>query len=372
MKIAFLYIAEAYQCYHGASIALELARRPGVDVVSYYNDPQSPHHLERIRQAYGAEPMAYRRLKGSWLTRLLQTALRRFGMFKMLTMWDNHSELDAYDAIFAVEDTVCYARRLGITHPKLILLPHGFGDRARGFTHHTKGFDFVLVAGPKIAKRMLEQTLVSPDGYAMVGAVKLDVCAQLQRAQAPLFKDTGPIVLYNAHKAPKLTSWSRFIAPMLDDFAAQDDFNLIVAPHVKMFRRQQSGLRASWEARGTDRILIDTSSDRLLDMTYTSAADIYVGDVSSQVYEFLATPRPCVFLNAHGIKWQGDPNFAHWQLGDVIDDPKDLMPAIRAAPARHALYRAKQEDLAAASLGERQGATIRAADAILGFMGASY
>ena len=368
MKIAFLYIAEAYQCYHGASIALELARRAGVEVVSYYNDPQSPHHLERIRQAYGAEPVPYRRLRRSWLTALLQTALRRFGMFKMLTLWDNHKELDSYDAVFAVEDTVCYARRLGIRHPKLILLPHGFGDRARGFTHHTKGFDFVLVAGPKSVQRMEAQNVVPSGGYAVVGAVKLDVCAQLQRTQAPLFKDQRPVVLYNAHKAPKLTSWPRFIGPMLADFAQQDDFNLIVAPHVKMFRRQNVRTRAGWDARGTDHILIDTGSDRLLDMTYTSAADIYVGDVSSQVYEFLATPRPCVFLNAHGIAWQGDPNFAHWQLGDVVDDPKDLMAAIRAAPARHALYRAKQEEMAAASLGERRGATVRAADAILRFM----
>jgi hypothetical protein len=368
MKIAFLYIAEAYQCYHGASIALELAGRHDVEVVSYYNDPQSSHHLERIRQAYDATPIPIHRLRRSWLTRLLQSALRRFGMFKMLVMWDNRTDLNSFDAIFAVEDTVCFARRLGITHPKLILLPHGFGDRARGFTYHTKAFDFVLVAGPKIAKRMLDDGLISGDGYAMVGAVKFDVCAKLQQVHVPLFKDARPVVLYNAHKAPKLTSWPKFIAPMLEDFAAQDAFNLIVAPHVKMFRRQDARRRASWESRSTDHLLIDTGSDRLLDMTYTNAADIYVGDVSSQVYEFLARPRPCIFLNAHGVDWQGDPNFVHWQLGDVVDDPRDLMAAIRAAPARHALYRAKQEELAEASLGQRQGATIRAADAILDFM----
>lgn len=29
-------------------------------------------------------------------------------------------------------------------------------------------------------------------------------------------------------------------------------------------------------------------------MTYTPAADIYLGDVSSQSYEFLLDPRPCL------------------------------------------------------------------------------
>ncbi len=368
MNIAFLYIAEAYQCYHGASIALELAKQPGVNVVSYYNDPESLRHLERIRQAFGAQPMSYRPLHRSWPTRVMQQSMRRLGMFKSMVMLDNRRELNSYDAIFAVEDTVSYARRLGITRPKLILTPHGFGDRARGFTPHAKAFDFVLVPGRKIATRMLDAGLIRPGGYALIGALKLEVMAHLDREPEPFFAQPLPTVLYNAHKAPGLTSWPSFIQPMLEQFGAQDEFNLIVAPHVKMFRRRDSAVRAAWEAQSTDRILIDTSSDRLVDMTYTRTADIYVGDVSSQVYEFLTVPRPCVFLNPHGLQWQGDPNFTHWQLGDVIQHPQDLMAAIRAAPSRHVLYRARQEALADASLGERDGAAKRGADAIMRFL----
>ena len=53
------------------------------------------------------------------------------------------------------------------------------------------------------------------------------------------------------------------------------------------------------------RVIVDLDSHRLNDMTYTNAADIYLGDVSSQVYEFSTQPRPCVFINAHGVAWQG-------------------------------------------------------------------
>jgi CDP-glycerol glycerophosphotransferase (TagB/SpsB family) len=156
---------------------------------------------------------------------------------------------------------------------------------------------------------------------------------------------------------------------MLAGFADANDLNLIVAPHVKMFRRHDGKVRDGWRARRTANVLIDPGSDQSVDTSYAAIADIYVGDVSSQVYEFLVRPRPCVFLNAHAIDWRDDPSFVHWQLGDVIDDPSALMAAIRAAPGRHHLYRARQEALAAATLGDRSpGAARRAADAVASFL----
>ncbi len=368
MRIAFLYIAEAYQCYHGAAIALELAARPGWEIVSFYNEPETPHHLERVRAAFGAAPMEYRRLRRSPLTRGLQ-GLKKLGMFKDLVMRDNVAELDGYDAVFAVENSVAALRRLGAAHPKLIYSPHGFGDRARGFIPRIAMFDYVLLAGEKTAARMLVEELIRPDDYALTGSVKLETGARIGAAAAPLFPDTAPTVLYNAHKEPKLTSWRRFVEPLLAEFAADARMNLIVAPHVKLFRRESEAVRERWRARSTGNVLVDPGSDRSVDGSYAGVSDIYVGDVSSQVYEFLATPRPCVFLNAHRLKWRDDPSFAHWRLGDVIDDPTDLMPAIRAAPGRHHLYYERQEAMAQASLGDTSpGAARRAADAVAGFL----
>lgn len=368
MRIAFLYIAEAYQCYHGAAIALELAARPGWEIVSYYNEPETPHHLERIRAAFGAPPMDYRRLHRSPLTRGLQR-LRKLGMFKDMVMRDNAAKLNDYDAVFAVENTVAALKRLGATRPKLIYSPHGFGDRARGFIPRIAAFDFVLVAGEKTAARMLGQRLIREGDHALTGSVKLETGARIGACAAPLFAAPAPIALYNAHKEPRLTSWRRFIAPMLAGFATDLSMNLIVAPHVKLFRREREVVRDRWRARSTANVLVDPGSDRSVDNSYAAIADIYVGDVSSQVYEFLARPRPCLFLNAHRIDWRDDPSFAHWHLGDVIDDPADLVPAIRAAPGRHHLYRARQEEMARASLGDASpGAARRAADAVAGFL----
>jgi hypothetical protein len=370
MNIAFLYIAEAYQCYHGAAIAIELASRPGMRIVSYYTDPDAPHHLERIRRAFAAAPMDYVQLERSPLTRLLQ-GVRWLGSFKELVLRDNRETLDRYDAIIAVENTVAAARTVGISRPNLIYSPHGFGDRAYSFVPRIAGFDFVLLAGPKTEARMLADGLIRPGRYALTGSIKLETGARLSRAEGPLFAQLRPTVFYNPHFQAELTSWHRYIEPMLRQFAAQDAYNLIAAPHVKLFRRRGRALRARWEARSTANILIDTGSERSVDTSYLAAADIYVGDVSSQVYEFLAEPRPCVFLNAHGVDWRADPNFSHWHLGDVVETPANLMTAIAAASARHALYRARQEAVAAAALGDRHpGAARRAADAIASFLAA--
>ncbi|MDP1027539.1 hypothetical protein Q5H91_09970 [Sphingomonas sp. KR1UV-12] len=367
MDIAFVYIAEAYQVYHGAAIALDLMQRPGVSVTSFYNEPETVHHLERVRRAWDAAPADYRRLHRSPLTRGLQR-LRRLGMFKDMVLRDNARTLNRFDAIFAVENSVASVRRLGVDRPRLIYSPHGFGDRARGFIPRIATFDYVLLAGPKTEARMLREGLVRPGDYALTGSVKLETGERLRDAEPLRLAAPGPTVLYNPHKEPRLTSWHRFVEPLLAGFAAQDDMNLVVAPHVKLFRRRTAAVRARWEGRSTPSILIDTGSDRAVDTSYVAAADIYVGDVSSQVYEFLATPRPCVFLNAHRIAWRDDPSFAHWHLGDVVDDPTDLMAAIRAAPARHALYRDRQAALAAASLGDHHRSAARAADAIMGYL----
>ena len=67
-KIAFVFVAEPYQCYHGASVAFAMAKMADVRVAIYYNDPDSVYHLDRIRVLYSAAPMNYIRMKRSLFT----------------------------------------------------------------------------------------------------------------------------------------------------------------------------------------------------------------------------------------------------------------------------------------------------------------
>jgi hypothetical protein len=368
-RIAFFYSAEAYQVYHNASVAFELARHEGCQVEIFYADPESPAHIERIRQAFGGVQVPVTRLKRGVMVRAVQS-LRYFGFWKEQVMRENARTFEAFDAVVCAENTDSYLRKAGLRHPLLVYMPHGAGDRAVGYIRETADFDFVTPPGQKCAARMLRENLIRPGHYAVPGYIKHEIAQRVARITAPLFANGRPIVLYNAHRAAAFTSWPDFVEPIMRYFAAQDRYNLIVAPHVKMFHRLPDRTRKHWQGRSTATILVDTGSAACLDMTYTNAASIYVGDVSSQVYEFLTEPKPCIFLNPRHAAWRDDPNYAHWNLGEVIGSPEELPAAIDRAYAVHPQYAGLQREQTALTLGDiSPGASARAAGAILAHLG---
>jgi len=131
---------------------------------------------------------------------------------------------------------------------------------------------------------------------------------------------------------------------VLDFFVENRDYNLIFAPHVVLFKRsQRHQALLPKQYYNIPNILIDTGSLESADMTYMRAADIYLGDVSSQVYEFLLEPRPCIFLNGHNVAWQNNPYYSHWRLGQVVDDVQTgLRQALEAAFVSHPQFLPQQ------------------------------
>ncbi|MET0986099.1 MAG: hypothetical protein ABW034_11910, partial [Steroidobacteraceae bacterium] len=124
---------------------------------------------------------------------------------------------------------------------------------------------------------------------------------------------------------------------------------------------------------GLPNIRIDLGSEQSIDMTYLNAADLYLGDVSSQVAEFVCRPRPCLFLNAHGVEWRGDPNYRCWELGPVIHDVSELNAALARACDTHGEFLHAQQRYVAETFEEPQGLSSSAwgADAIVGYLESS-
>ena len=101
--------------------------------------------------------------------------------------------------------------------------------------------------------------------------------------------------------------------------------------------------RQEWERLAQDNaIIVDLGSRRSIDMTYTLDADLYIGDVSSQVYEYLVRPRPCLFVNAHSVDWERNEDYAMWRLGEVVSPDCDVAASIDRAFARHSSFRPHQ------------------------------
>ena len=194
----------------------------------------------------------------------------------------------------------------------------------------------------------------------------------LRPERPKLFGNDRPVVVYNPHFDQDVASWSRMGLEVLDHFLANPAWNLIFAPHVVLFRRhRRHGAVLPKRYRKAPNILIDTGSERLADMSYIRAADLYLGDVSSQVYEFLEEPRPCIFLNAHGVPWQDNPFYLHWTLGQVVERVEPgLGEALAAAFASHPSFLPRQRELFAYTFHDEPGSTAaeRGAEAIARFV----
>lgn len=246
------------------------------------------------------------------------------------------------DALVAPERTSLTLRESLRKHDvSYIYSGHGAGDRAIGFHPSFSRFDLLLLPGEKYARRLRETGGLAGNEYALIGYPKFDFVKTSRKER--FFDNDNPTVVYNPHFSPEFSSWFAAGDRVLEWFADNPDLNLIVAPHVMLFRRRlhvstDTG-RPAWRRdipaafRQRPNILIDTDSPRLFDMSYMIASDLYLGDISSQVMEFVVNPRPCVFLNTNGHDWRGDQNFSAWRLGPVIDRLDDLGPAVRGALA---------------------------------------
>lgn len=372
-RVAFLFNAQAHQIPHGITVAEQLALgwRVDIDILS-----ASAGHLLLARRL--TLPDSHRLLRfdliGSAALRRMSAATGSAIPPKVLTLLENRRRLDGYDAIALPERTSTIMRRLGVRKPRLIHLDHGAGDRAAGFDPRIARFDFALVAGEKQRRRMLADGLIRPGAHAIVGYPKFEAADRSRREDWTPFADRRPIILYNPHFSRDLGSWHHHGPEIIRRISEDGRFNLIVAPHVRMCdsrKRRAAFLRALAAVAHLPNVHVDPGSDRSIDMSYTMMADLYLGDVSSQVYEFLRRPRPCLFINGNGRSWRGDPDHAHWRFGPVVEDPALILRAIDHAIATHADFAAEQRQgfIDTFDLAEGESHSRRGAAAIAGFLG---
>lgn len=347
MRIAFLFNHDqVHQVAHSLPICIALADQgfPGEIVVA----TTSPALAAEVRRMGGTRigtTIEHVELTISSASRRIDAlAGRLMPARKLLIYRDNLAFFRGIDVLVVAEKTSLILKRLGLTDLKIVHTRHGAGDRAIGFDAASAAFDHVLCSGPKIRDRLIQQAGVAPGAVTIVGYPKFD----LVRDAPPVryLPTAGMVVLYNPHPAPHLSSWYRHGRAVFEQCARNDRLGLLFAPHVMLFQRglvvtidppaiARPGRLPAEFLRG-DRIKIDLGSSASTDMRYTLSSDVYLGDASSQVYEFLMKPRPCIFLNSRRHRWQSNPDFLHWTAGEVIDRPGDLPRAIARAEELHA------------------------------------
>ncbi|WP_411289328.1 glycerophosphotransferase [Phenylobacterium sp.] len=364
-KVCFLFIAQPHQVFHSLPIALALARGwPQIDVEVAATTQAQLDLIDDLTVRTEAAPLKQRLLGPGWLRGFRPNGASVPPKAAMLAA--NLGVLAGYDAIACPERTTTLIRRLGLKRPLLIYTQHGAGDRGGTFEPRLGLFDLVMASGPKTRDRIVEPGLARPENCVSVGYPKFDMVEALPPPRLPAFAQVRPVVLYNPHFDPALSSWPGEGLKVLEAFAADDRYNLIFAPHVRLFdAHHPDRAKLAWFADAPN-IHIDLGGPAMMDMSYTRLADVYLGDVSSQVYEFLLEPRPCAFLNTHRVAWRGHEDYLCWTYGPVVEHAAHVIDSIDRSRADHTrLYRAPQEagfaetfDLEGASSSQRAAQAI--------------
>jgi len=341
MDITVLLTGGAHQCLHLLPVVPHLRAR-GAQVRVLALDPEV-EAFAATQFAGSADDLRIGLLRPSAVQRGLQ-ALRILRKSKKLTLLANLPQLRAADAVVVAERTSSILRRWLPARAMMIHIPHGAGDRRVGFDPRARRYDFHIVSGDKDRRRFIAEGLAAPEQVVSAGSIKLAFAMGQPAQPLPPFAASRPVVLYVPHFDPALSSFHRIGFALIEAIAATGAYNLIVAPHVRLRSfLTPADIRRLEACRGPS-LHVDLGSSRSYDMSYTRAADIYLGDVSSQVYEFLVRPRPCVFLNTMHAATDGDPDYRMWATGEVATDVPGAIAALERAFARHETFRAIQEE----------------------------
>lgn len=357
-RVGLLLVGGSHHILHLIPIALELERYSDINVEVFVASDVDAQACQSVLLSLGANRTQIRVLKTNLLAKRVSPKLGF--LLSHLNVWKR------LDALIVVERTSTILRYFSRRLPLFIHIPHGAGDRAKSYDRRIRHFDHVLVAGEKDKNRMIELGLVQDATCEVTGYIKPFAVKLIHPTFPRVFENTQPTVLYNPHFSEKLSSWEGFGFDLLQAFSKRPDMNFIVAPHIRLFKNQSDTVRKRIESFSKFKnIHIDLGSPNSSDMSYTRAADIYLGDVSSQVYEFLSEPKPCIFITKSTTQWQGNPDYAHWSYGPVCHSVSDVMTALTNAMTSLPRYAVAQAEGCLAAKGDPSWNPIcRAADAV--------
>ena len=365
IRVGFLLINSPAHLYHAASIAFELSYMQGIHVIIYISTQENKAILDKLAQSYPDHRCEFCFLTPSITHRIFRLFKKRLHPRVKDIIHNNKKQLLANDALVMTDKHMLKFQMKN--RPKYICADHGAGDRAYGFSSNYKEFDYILISGETKWKRMASAGLISSSKGEIVGYPKFD-CAINTMQKTTFFNNEKPVVLYNPHFNQNESSWTKWGEYILNYFYHSQDYNLIFAPHILLFSKTKQGIIKKYY--DAENMHIDLGSHNLTDMTYSRIADIYLGDVSSQVYEFIGYKnRPCVFLNPNQEKWIKNENFRMWNMGDVVSDINDFESAITNAENRFVNYTNIQSIYSKDTFSTTDlPASQRAANAIIEFM----
>jgi len=282
---------------------------------------------------------------------------------KLPTLFRLAPRLRGVPIIVCAEQTSLWLPRVLPMRARFLNVLHGAGTMMNRDDRRRRAAWKTIVPAER-EREALAAHGIDPASVVVAGYVKAGF-RHLTTARA-LFETDQPIVLYAPHWQRHRSSWWQWGEQAIETVISSGRYNLIFAPHQRLVEKATGVRNVAARIAGLPHVHCDLDSFAMVDGSYTAAADLYLGDTSSQVVEFLMRPRPCVFLDPLSVTWQGDPSYEMWSAGEVVTDITALDAALARAPGTHSTFVALQERFAQAQLGDTSGAApARAAQVIL-------
>lgn len=328
IKIGFIFFDDLHIIHHFVGSVAELYKDNEV-TVEILTSEREENYLITLLNLFDIPRTIIRKLPTFTYRKIIERLTKRKRPSSKYIFEKNKKKLLQYDTLVFNDTNHEYLYNFKKDgKPKFVLLMHGAGDGEYMIGEKYKSiinkFDLITTPGEKISSFYREMG-ISDSKIRTCGYQKFDV-VEKEKNRLDDFKENKTIVLYNPHFKKDLSSWYKFGNLILDFFYYNNNYNLIFAPHINLFNKKgflDKGIIDN-KYYQKDNIHIDLGSINSVNMKYSLSADIYLGDVSSQVYEFLKTPKPCIFINAHAIKWKRNKHYQHWKLGKVIDNLDNL------------------------------------------------
>ena len=357
--IAFLFLGETLLIPHLFPIAEALAESGDIPIDLWVS---TSGHEALLESWIARDTMRIRRAPGFRRVADGESGRNPKLPFKPLLLAGMVPQLWRAPVAVCAEQTSLWLPTLLPMPTRFVKTAHGAGSMSARADRRRRSAALTLVPAEgereALARHGVDPATIRTTGYVKAGF--------RQRTPArSLFSDDKPVLLYTPHWQAHRSSWPDWGERIVDLLAGQGRYNVILAPHQRLVETAPRLRDILARVAGLPHVHCDVDSFAMVDGSYTAAADIYLGDTSSQVVEFLARPRPCVFLNPQRRAWANDPSYTQWRCGQVVEDPDAVWDAIEAAPSLQPDFEARQAAFARAALGDTRGAPERAAAYIL-------
>ncbi len=233
---AFLFFGELFLIPHLLPIAAALARDPAAPRITLF--VITTIHEEIIREAVAklglTDQLTIRRARGF---RHFPKGCREMPDLppKLLVLALNAPAILRHDVAVVAERTSLWIprilRKMGTA---FIYNEHGAAPHANFTSARNRFATRILMPGAGMAQRVRES------GHAdapieLVGYIKRDFIREVSGSGSlPPFPEKRPTVVYVPHWLREKSSWWEMGEQVLDHFARSKDYNLVVAPHIRL------------------------------------------------------------------------------------------------------------------------------------------